>query len=410
MAHGVVDQVGQRALDQLQVAFQFQPAGRRALQGDGCGRIAQLELLHRVGHQFVQAEALAVQHLVGRLQRRQLEQLLRQAAHLVALRQRGTQHALASRGIGLLRERAAGQRFQVTVQRGQRCAQVVGHAGHRLAVRAGLRLLARGVRFDAPRGLVEGRLDVVHLVGPAGRRSRALITAGAVVAHARGQPLQRPGEPAKREHAEQQRHQQADRGRQARALPDTPQAQLPGHLVARAPVEHHVQVARRTRVCGTRREHRGAENARHARAHRVAAAQRQGGAGQEGAHRLQVDLRLAHHAGLAEVGVDATVGVQHIDLHAGVHHHQHAQQRFARGAVGLVHVGQRDLRPVLDDVPRQAVRQPLQRLLLVLGRHLPAEQRDEGAVGQQQQRQGQRQAGAERARADHADPQASSKR
>ena len=74
VAHGVVDQLGQGPLDQLQVAVQGQRAWRGAGQHHP-GLLAQLELLHRVGDQFVQVEALAVQHLVVGLQRRQLEQL-----------------------------------------------------------------------------------------------------------------------------------------------------------------------------------------------------------------------------------------------------------------------------------------------------------------------------------------------
>lgn len=76
MPHGVVDQVRQGTLDQLQVTVQFQPARWDAMQGDRGQHIAEAELLHGVGDHLVQAEALAVQHLFGGLQRGQLEQLL----------------------------------------------------------------------------------------------------------------------------------------------------------------------------------------------------------------------------------------------------------------------------------------------------------------------------------------------
>ena len=76
MAQGVVDQVGERAFHQLQVTVQLQPAGRRAVQHHWRLAWHRVELLHGVVDQFVQAEPLAVQHLVGGLQGGQLEQLL----------------------------------------------------------------------------------------------------------------------------------------------------------------------------------------------------------------------------------------------------------------------------------------------------------------------------------------------
>jgi hypothetical protein len=85
-----------------------------------------------------------------------------------------------------------------------------------------------------------------------------------------------------------------------------------------------------------------------------------------------------------------TVGVEHIDLDAGVDHHQHRQQGLARGAIAWQSRSARDLRPVLDDVTGEPVRQALQRFLLMLGGDVPAEQTDERTVGKQQQRQRQR--------------------
>ena len=87
MSHRVVDQVGECAFDQLQIAVELQSSRWHAVQGDEGGRVAELELLHRIGDEVVQAETVAVQHLFGRLQRNQFEQLLRQTADLAALRQ-----------------------------------------------------------------------------------------------------------------------------------------------------------------------------------------------------------------------------------------------------------------------------------------------------------------------------------
>ena len=167
VTHGVVDQVRQGTLDQLQVAVEFQAARRYAMQHDRGLHIAEFELLHRIRHHFVQAEAFAVQHLFGGLQRGQFEQLLRKPADFAALRQRRLQHGRAafSVGCGLAR-----QGLQVAVQRRQRRAQVVRHAGHHLAVVGHLALLAPGLRLDAVRHVGEGLGKGLHLVAHRKRR------------------------------------------------------------------------------------------------------------------------------------------------------------------------------------------------------------------------------------------------
>ena len=93
--------------------------------------------MHRVGHQFVQAKAFAVQHLLHRLQGGQFKQLLGQAAQLVALRQRGVD--MLGGLLGVAGARAQG--FQVAMQGGQRGAQIVRHVGNDFAVRGGMALL-----------------------------------------------------------------------------------------------------------------------------------------------------------------------------------------------------------------------------------------------------------------------------
>ena len=383
VAHGVVDQVGQCAFDELQVAVEFHAPGWRSGQRHAWHAGATFELLHRVGHQLVQAETLAVQHLPAGVQRGQFEQLLRQAAHLVALRQRCGQHPLRLR-------RASGQRFQLAVQRGQRGAQIVGHAGHHFAVGFGLLLLTPGLGFDARGQGVKGLRDGLHFV----TRRRCRRVGGpvvAVVAHAAGHALQGQRQAAKAEQAQRPGGQQTGRCGRSGALPHPLLAELRRNLPACPAVEHDVQIARRVRVARPRREHRGAEDAGLARAHRVGAMQGQFGTAQKAAYGVQVHLRLAHHAGFAQVGVNAAARVQDVDLHAGVHHHQHLQQRVARGAFGLAGVGHGDLGPVAHDVPRQAVRQALQRLLFLLRCHLAAQAGHQCAVAQQQggQRQGQ---------------------
>ena len=90
--------------------------------------------MHGVADQFVQAKAFAVRHLLGRLQRSQLEQLLRQAPYLVALVEGCGQLARAPG-----RRRIAGQCFEMAVQSGKRRSQIMRHTGHFLTMRLCLR-------------------------------------------------------------------------------------------------------------------------------------------------------------------------------------------------------------------------------------------------------------------------------
>jgi hypothetical protein len=115
----------------------------------------------------------------------------------------------------------------------------------------------------------------------------------------------------------------------------------------------------------------------------------------------QIDQRLAHHAGLADVVGDATVGVKQIDLNARIHHHQHRQQGFPGQPVGSVCIDLCNLWPVFDDVTGKPVRQALQRLLFVLYRNVPTEQTDEPAVGKDEQCQGYDQAPGKGGRMHH---------
>ena len=221
--------------------------------------------------------------------------------------------------------------------------------------------------------------------------------------------VQRLAQTAEGEAADDDRHQQPQQRHHGRAAPNPFQVPRPGRARPRRAVEHHIQVPRRAQVAGARREHRGAEDARRfaaRRTHRVGTAQGERGAAQKSTHRVQVHLRLLHHARVADVGVDPACGIQHIDLHAGVDHHQHRQQRSARFAFGLVLVpvqaGATDLGPVFDDVAGQSVRQPLQRLFGMLVGHMPAQQAHQHAIGQQQQCQRQGQSRGEGTAAFHA--------
>ena len=348
MAQGVVDEVGERAFYQLQVTVQLQAPRCLTAQRDAGHRIGfrrvALKLLHRVADQFVQVEALAVQHFVARLQRGQLEQLLRQAAHFVALGQSGVEDAAASvRRLLVVRAGREGgpgqgfrQRFKMAVQSGQRRAQIVCNTGHGFAVGVTLFLLACGLSLQTPGHVREGVSNVAHFIATRldllgydisgcelGRRVAQLVVAEFVVEHAGGQAAQWLGQLLKCKRPKRQRDNQTYQGCPARPFPDAPQAELACHLVACLTVEHHVQITGRSHIAFARREHGRAEYSRHARSHRVGAAQGQCATRQEVAHGLQIDLVLSHHAGLADVGVNATVSVQHINLHAWVDHHQH---------------------------------------------------------------------------------------
>ena len=110
---------------------------------------------------------------------------------------------------------------------------------------------------------------------------------------------------------------------------------------------------------------------------------------------------LAHHAGFAQVRIDTAIGIEQIDLDAGVDHHQHRQQCITCGLVRHARVGLCDFGPMLDDVARQPMRQPLQRLLLAFtgtDMHQHPHQQPER---QQQSRHGPDQAGRKRRRPGH---------
>jgi hypothetical protein len=127
---GVVDQVAQRTLDQLQVAVQFQPAGRHAVQHRRRGRAR--------GSNFCTASLTSS----SRLKRSRCSTWsvdCSEASSNSCCDRRRTLSLCASaapaRAAGRL-GRHLGQRLQVAVQRRQRRAQVVRHAGHHLAVAA----------------------------------------------------------------------------------------------------------------------------------------------------------------------------------------------------------------------------------------------------------------------------------
>ena len=95
VSNGIVDQIGQRAFHQMKITHQLNSPRRRPAELNLRGLVGKFELLNGVHDQFIEAEALAAQRLISRLQRRKLEQLVREPTYLVALRQGGRQHPLA---------------------------------------------------------------------------------------------------------------------------------------------------------------------------------------------------------------------------------------------------------------------------------------------------------------------------
>ena len=232
--------------------------GPSSVTGGRCGQ--QLELLHRVGHQLVQAEALAVQHLVGGLQRGQFEQLLRQPAHLVALRQR-------RRAAGALRALLVGAPASLPPSASRWPCSAVSGVRRSCATLAIISRCAAGLALlrgrPAPRcadHLVEG-VDRGRTSSPGSARGCAArlrprpqvaavavahaVRAGAAAAASAGRHSeQRPG-PAVHEKtpappASGQRGALATTRCRRRASPAT--------CCAHAAVEHDVQVARRPRI------------------------------------------------------------------------------------------------------------------------------------------------------------------
>jgi len=414
MSDRVVDQVGQCALDQLQVCIQFQPARRRTGEQYRRRMPDQFELLHGIDDQLVEEEAFPVQDLVDRLQGNQLEQLLRQAPYAIALREGGPEQPVtdARRGIVELLHR-----LEMAMQRGQRGAQVMGDARHYLAMRARLLVRARALCLDPGGHLVEGLADRGDLVVQ--RRATGVVrthrhgqrgATRAVCAHPPLQVPQRSGEPAEGEHAEQQGHRQSCRGGGAGAQPQASCGQRLRERIAVLSVEHDVEVARRGRFAGACRERRRAEDPGKVRPHRVGTMERQGVSREEAPHRLQVDGALAHHAGLADVGVDAARGIEHIDLDARVDRLQHRQQCIACLAFAGLGASRGDLWPALYDMARQSVRLALHRFLVMALLHLPSDQGHDQAEACQQQCEGQRQPGREAAVAVQGEPASTRRR
>ena len=299
----------------------------------------------------------------------------------------------------------SGKCFELTVKRCQGRTQIMRDARHHFPVCVALLLFPRAL-FPQPFGHVLERafyrlhfVTLLHRDDVADARGTGFVLAEA--AHAVRDAMQGPGQPMECDDPARHGEQQPQRGRERSALPDALQAGLTGNKRARLTVEHDVEVTGRLRVAGSRCKHRNAENAGQAGVHRIGAEQRQGRAFEKLPDRRQIDLRLPHHAGLADVMGDASVGVQHIDLNTRIDDHQHRQQGFAGRPVGSVRIGPCNLRPVFDDVTGQPVRQALQRLLFVLGRDLPSEQADECAVGEQQHRHGDDEACREGGRTDH---------
>ena len=303
----------------------------------------------------------------------------------------------------------------------QRGAQVVRHTGHGFTVSGSLFVFTLGLGFNALRQGVESGLDGPHLVAAHGRPDSGSgsssdigigigstrVGAPAVGMHAAGHLAQRLCQTAEGEGPQQPRHQQRHQRAGGQAQAGGPHAGLRSHRFAGRAVKHHVQIAGRAGVAGARREHRGAEDTlwRGAwRVHRVGAAQRQRGALQEAAHGVQVHLVLPHHAGFTDVMRHTAIGVQQVGVHTRVDDHQHAQQGRAFGLLcrrgcgccrRCVRFRLCQQRPLRHDVPRQPMRQPLQGLLFLLERHLPAQHGHHRAVAQQQQHQRAAQAGGE---------------
>jgi hypothetical protein len=325
-------------------------------------------------HQFVQAEALAVQHLGAGLQRGQLKELLRQAPHLVALRQRRVQ------------QRARPGRRQWPGPPGGRAAPSAACAG-----RAPRWPSSRGVRPSAQLSSaacvsmrwVRSPKAVSMACTSSPRRCRLALRqqdrrcglALAVVAHAPGQAVQRQAS-ARRSRATpgQQRGQQARHG-QLRPRPARPGGCRPVPPPAGARRRRARCTGNPAAVCRPGRgKHGGAEDARPA-LRPMGSVPRSG----SGAPARKARTGARSTCGCAPCPArrcrpHASVGVQHVDLHAGVDDHQHLQQA-PRAPRGRWRRGRpRDLRPVRHDVPRQAVRQALQRLLLLLHGRLPAQQ------------------------------------
>ncbi|MNX40421.1 hypothetical protein D3C86_708050 [compost metagenome] len=387
MADGVVQQVRQHALDQAQVGpHQGQGLGNVGRQFLLTGFGGQLELLHHVLHQFRQGKRFRFQPHQARLQTRQFEEFLRQASHLAALRQRDVQIPAALAGVQRFVFQT--QRFQVAMQGRQRRAQVVRNIGDQVAALLVLpRQLAPLVRNASAhlhetaaqyRDFIQALVRGVARPGQGGQRFT-------VVAFKRAdgprQGAQRPRDQRKCRQARHQPQQGHQGDRPQRGAQHRTARHRHRQRIVRLPLQHNVHIARVRRPHAHRR---GAEHLLAILAARVIAHNGQHAARQQTLDRLQVHLAPLDLASRRGIAHDAAVVVQQIDLHGGVHRHQHVEQRAHR--VGLPAVGVHQFRAARNMLGQPAG-QALHHFLLVarIGGDLQPGRR--AAAGQQQQRE-----------------------
>ena len=294
----------------------------------------ELELLRHVLDQLGQREGFEVKLPALALQHRQLEQLGDQLVQALAVFG-GEVQVVAPFGLAefaLLDH----QGLQVTLQRGQRRAQLVGDVGDQLAPgRVGVTQLA-DLLDDALGHPLDRDAELVDLVAARAPAPGAEAHGGLELAlleglHRRAQAAQAPGQPVERHQPGDQRERQAGQADADRQAQDVAVLDHPGDRIESLAAEHHVEVAGQpvTLAQLRRREHLAPLRV----AWIVAADREFFGAVDEGPDRRQGDPAAPYPPGRRVVGQDRALGVDQVELDARVDHHQRMEQPLEGGLV-----------------------------------------------------------------------------
>ncbi|MNT14579.1 hypothetical protein D3C72_1495920 [compost metagenome] len=281
MPQRVVEQVGQHALHQTEIgAYQRQTRRELSMQALPACLRGQFEFLQHVLQQFRQREYFPLQPHFTVLQPRQFEQCPGKTTDLGALRQRDTKiaTALLRRQRGFLQR----QRFQVTVQRGQRRTQVMRDVGHQFAALQVLLAQLLPLFAQPLCHLCMGMFEDLQLIALAraqryrcGQRRRCVDVEGL---YAPGDLAQWPGHPIEGHQAGKQAQPAYQQHRPQRGVPLAAGGQVIGQHLPVFAHQHHVHVAGLPPLHHQRRD---TEHLAAIRAARIVTEDRQRRAGQQ---------------------------------------------------------------------------------------------------------------------------------
>ena len=362
---GVVEQVGEHALDHAEVGghggqARFDVRHQSLVPGFR----GQLEFLENVLHQIGQGEVFLFRLDHAVFQPRQFKHFLREPPDLAALAERDFQIAPAIRFIERIGLEQQG--LQIAVQRGERRAQIVGNVGEQLAALLVLQREFAPLLGNAAAHLQERLTELGNLVfalGKAFQRRRIGVERGHALGletfDGLGEFAQRPRDEPERGDTGQQTEQRHQQHGAHGGVEHVVCGHIGGQRIVLFALQHHVDIAG---VVAHHAQGRGAEYFFGAEAAWVITADRQRRTCQQLLNRFERHTLAFQVSVRSSLGDDASVQRQQIELDAGVHVHQLAEQ-LLHGlliqAAGLHQLG------ILGNVGGEALGQALHHLLLV---------------------------------------------